>query len=75
MTKPVKEERDDRGRFQEKPGSLHRKPISFKVSKEVREWIDGNPDLDIRDYLRECLHNYMEEQKTPKEKTPKMTPA
>lgn len=52
-----KEPRDDRGRFQERPGSLHKKPISFKVSKEVREWIDSNPDIDIVGSLRELLED------------------
>lgn len=51
------EQRDDKGRFAEKPGSLHRKPISFKVSKEVREWLDSNPDIDVVEKLRNFLED------------------
>ncbi|MGI2907676.1 hypothetical protein [Tolypothrix sp. VBCCA 56010] len=74
MSKAKDDPRDDRGRFQEKPGSLDRKPVSFKVSKEVRQWLDDNPEIDVKEYLRNCLEEYRRRVIEPQEEVPKATP-
>ncbi|MBW4434011.1 MAG: hypothetical protein KME28_20430 [Pelatocladus maniniholoensis HA4357-MV3] len=52
--------RDAKGRFAPKEGSLAKVPVSFKVTKEQREWLDAHPEVDIKDYLRRALDAVIE---------------